>query len=170
LRRGRSGLGGGRRRRAGDHSQVTDGLFSPLFDRGAGDTSDAAWLQAMLDAEAALARALEQSGRAPAGAGAAVTAAARADRFDAAGLGRQGAAAGNPVPALVRALTAAVPEFAAPAVHQGATSQDILDTAAMLVARRVLGPAAADLAAAADAAAGLAAAHAGTVMAGRTLL
>jgi 3-carboxy-cis,cis-muconate cycloisomerase len=149
---------------------VTDGLFSPLFDRGAGDTSDAAWLQAMLDAEAALARALEQSGRAPSGAGAAVTAAARADRFDAAALGRSGAAAGNPVPALVRALTAAVPPFAAPAVHQGATSQDILDTAAMLVARRALGPAAGDLAAAADTAAGLAAAHAGTVMAGRTLL
>jgi 3-carboxy-cis,cis-muconate cycloisomerase len=149
---------------------VTDGLFAPLFARGAGDTSDAAWLQAMLDAEAALARALEQAGLAPAGAGAAVTAAARAGRFDAAELGRQGAPAGNPVPALVRALTAAVPDFAAPAVHQGATSQDIIDTAAMLVARQVIGAAGDDLAAAAGAAAGLAAAHAGTVMAGRTLL
>jgi 3-carboxy-cis,cis-muconate cycloisomerase len=149
---------------------VTDGLFSPLFDRGAGDTSDTAWLQAMLDAEAALARALELSGLAPSGAGAAVTAAARAERFDAAEIGRQGASAGNPVPALARALTAAVPAFAAPAVHQGATSQDIIDTAAMLVARRVITPAGDDLAAAADAAARLAAAHAGTVMAGRTLL
>ncbi|HEU5416641.1 MAG TPA: lyase family protein [Streptosporangiaceae bacterium] len=149
---------------------MTDGLFSPLFGRGAGDTSGTAWLQAMLDAEAALARALEQSGRAPAGAGAAVTAAARAELFDEAEIGRQGARAGNPVPALVRALTAAVPEFAAPAVHTGATSQDILDTAAMLVARRAIEPAGADLAAAAAAAARLAGEHAGTVMAGRTLL
>ena len=60
----------------------------------------------MLDTEAALARALERAGLAPAGAGAAVTAAARASAIDAAELGRQAALTGNPVPALVRALAA----------------------------------------------------------------
>ncbi|HUZ22988.1 MAG TPA: 3-carboxy-cis,cis-muconate cycloisomerase [Streptosporangiaceae bacterium] len=147
-----------------------DGLFSRLFDRGAAATGDDAWLQAMLDAEAALARALERAGQAPAGAGAAVTAAARASLFDAGQIGRQAALTGNPVPALVRALTALVPDFAASAVHRGATSQDIIDTAAMLMARRVIESAGTDLAAAAAAAAALAREHAGTVMAGRTLL
>ena len=146
------------------------GLFSALFGRGGVAAGDAAWLQAMLDAEAALARALERAGLAAPGAGAAVTQAARADRFDAAQLGAQAALTGNPVPALVRALTGQVPDFARPAVHQGATSQDILDTAAMLLARRAAEVIDADLAVAAGAAARLAAEHSGTVMAGRTLL
>ncbi len=55
-------------------------------------------------------------------------------------------------------------------MHSGATSQDILDTAAMLVVRRALRPILADLRAAADRCAELAERHAGTVMAGRTLL
>ena len=55
-------------------------------------------------------------------------------------------------------------------MHRGATSQDILDTAAMLVARQAVDGVLADLAAAAAAAAELAEAHAGTVMIGRTLL
>jgi 3-carboxy-cis,cis-muconate cycloisomerase len=146
------------------------GLFSALFSRGGVAAGDAAWLQAMLDAEAALARALEAAGLAPAGSGAAVTEAARAGHFDAGQLGAQAALTGNPVPALVRALTARVPPFARPAVHQGATSQDILDTAAMLMARRAAAVIEADLATAAAAAAALAADHSGTVMAGRTLL
>ena len=57
------------------------GLFSALFARGDVDAGDDAWLQAMLDTEAALARAAERAGLAPAGAGAAVTAIARADSF-----------------------------------------------------------------------------------------
>src|SRR6202035_4302616 len=56
------------------------------------------------------------------------------------------------------------------AVHAGATSQDIIDTAMMLLARRALRVIEGDLAAAAGAAAGLARQRAGTVMAGRTLL
>jgi 3-carboxy-cis,cis-muconate cycloisomerase len=122
----------------------------------------------MLDTEAALARALERAGLAPAGAGAAVTAAA-SGTFDAGGIGRQAASTGNPVPALVAALRKAAPA-AADTVHRGATSQDIIDTAAMLLARSALAALAADLAAAADGCAGLAAAHRDTVMAGRTLL
>src|SRR6266700_908667 len=130
------------------------GLFGGLFDRGGAPAGDEAWLQAMLDAEAALARALERAGLAADGAGAAVTAAADASRFDPADLGRQAALTGNPVPPLARALTAAVPSWAAGAVHRGATSQDILDTAAMLVAKRASHAILADLADAAAAAAG----------------
>ena len=145
------------------------GLFDGVFSRGAAATDGEAWLRAMLDTEAALARALERAGLAPAGAGAAVTAAA-SGTFDAGGIGRQAASTGNPVPGLVAALRQAVPPEAADTVHRGATSQDIIDTAAMLLARSALAALAADLAAAAGGCAGLAAAHRDTVMAGRTLL
>jgi 3-carboxy-cis,cis-muconate cycloisomerase len=147
-----------------------EGLFGGLFGHGAVGVGDQDWLQAMLDTEAALARALERAGLADAGAGAAVTAAAQADRFDAADIGRQATLTGNPVPALVRALSAGLPAGTREAVHRGATSQDIIDTALMLLARRALEVIGADLAATADRAAALAEAHAGTVMAGRTLL
>jgi 3-carboxy-cis,cis-muconate cycloisomerase len=146
------------------------GLFAGLFDTGGTRTGDGAWLQAMLDTEAALARALERAGLAPDGTGAAITAAAVVRRFDLGELGREAAKTGNPVPALARALRALVPADAAGAVHRGATSQDILDTAAMLLAKRGLQSTGADLAAAADAAATLAEAHTGTIMIGRTLL
>jgi 3-carboxy-cis,cis-muconate cycloisomerase len=124
----------------------------------------------MLDTEAALARALERAGLAGAGDGAAVTAAAQADRFDISEIGRAAALTGNPVPALVRALSAAVPPEHRDAVHRGATSQDIIDTAAMLLASRASDVIDADLCTAADRAAELAASHQDTVMAGRTLL
>jgi 3-carboxy-cis,cis-muconate cycloisomerase len=146
------------------------GIFGGVFAHGDVDTGDQAWLTAMLHTEAALARALERTGLAPAGAGAAVTEAANAGTIDAADLGRQAALTGNPVPALVRALTRSVPAEAAAAVHKGATSQDIIDTASMLLARRALAAVAADASAAADATAGLAAEHRDTVMIGRTLL
>jgi 3-carboxy-cis,cis-muconate cycloisomerase len=55
-------------------------------------------------------------------------------------------------------------------VHRGATSQDVVDSAAMLVARRALEALLADLGGAAEAAARLANEHRATVMAGRTLL
>jgi 3-carboxy-cis,cis-muconate cycloisomerase len=149
------------------------GLFGTLFARGAADASDAAWLQAMLDTEAALACAVERAGLAPPGSGAAVTAVAHADFFDNGTLGEAATATGNPVPALVRALTERLPESAAgaaAAVHKGATSQDIIDTAAMLIARSALDVILADLSAAAGSCATHAAEHAHTVMSGRTLL
>ena len=154
-----------------DHEEPSArGLFGGVFARGAADTGDAAWLQAMLDAEAGLARALERAGLAPAGAGAAVTEVARAGNFSAGEIGELAALTGNPVPALARALARQVPQAAVSAVHRGATSQDIVDTAAMLLARRAIGVILADLAWTADAAAGLAAAHRDTIMIGRTLL
>src|SRR5580704_18556366 len=107
------------------------GLFGGVFAKGGVEAGDIAWLQAMLDAEAGLARALERAGLAPAGSGEAVTAAAQAGNFDIGGLGELAALTGNPVPALARALARRVPQAAAGAVHRGATSQDIIDTAAM---------------------------------------
>jgi 3-carboxy-cis,cis-muconate cycloisomerase len=150
-----------------------------LFARGSAAgggavADDAAWLRSMLAAEAGLARALERAGLAPAGAGAAVTRAADASDFgpaEVAELGRATVLTGNPVPGLARVLTRRVTDPAARAVvHQGATSQDIMDTAAMLLARDALGAAVSDLTAAAGAAARLADANRGTLMIGRTLL
>lgn len=152
------------------------GLFDGVLARGPvrAAVSDQAWLQAMLDFEAALARAQARVGLVPAAAAGAITVAARADRFDAVELGAAAAASGNPVVPLVKALRAALRAArqadAAEHVHRGATSQDALDTAAMLVAHRALAPLLADLAGAADAAARLAAAHRDTPIAGRTLL
>ena len=145
-------------------------MFGGVFARGSAIINDRAWLQAMLDAEAGLARALERAGLAPAGAGEAVTRAARANDFDIAELGDLSALTGNPVPGLARALAVKVGGQQGRAVHRGATSQDILDTAAMLLARTAIDAARADLTAAAAAAAALATEHRTTPMIGRTLL
>jgi 3-carboxy-cis,cis-muconate cycloisomerase len=102
--------------------------------------SDRAWLQAMLDAEAALARAQARAGLISDDDAAAIATACAAERFDAGAIGAEAAKTGNPVVPLVKALTDAVEGPAAGHVHKGATSQDILDTAAMLVARRALEP------------------------------
>ena len=145
-------------------------MFGGVFRRGRVETGDQAWLRSMLAVEAALARAVERAGLVPAGAGAAVTKAAVADNFDVAELGELAALTGNPVPALSRALARRVPRTAAAAVHRGATSQDIIDTAAMLMARDALDQIIADVAAAARPAAALAGQYRATIMIGRTLL
>ena len=147
-------------------------LFGGIYARGAvaAQVSDHAWLQAMLDVEAALARACAAEGLIPGLAAEDITAACRADRFDLAQLGADAADSATPVVALVKALRAAVSEPAREHVHVGATSQDISDTAMMLVARRALMPLLADASAAADATAELARAHRDTPMIGRTLL
>ncbi|MCX5108084.1 3-carboxy-cis,cis-muconate cycloisomerase [Streptomyces sp. NBC_00378] len=133
-------------------------------------TGDSAFLQAMLDAEAALTRAQSECGLAPAGAGQAVTAAAAdTGRFDVRDLALRARAGGDPVIPLVMDLVAAVSPDNRPFVHRGAASQDILDTAAMLVAARTLAPLLDDLARTADAVARLATVHRNTPMAARTL-
>ncbi|MFJ1548519.1 3-carboxy-cis,cis-muconate cycloisomerase [Streptomyces sp. NPDC088246] len=136
-------------------------------------TGDAAYVRAMLDAEAALTRAQAALGLAPAAAAQAVTAAAaETARYDVRDLALRARSGGNPVIPLVADLTTAVAERdrqAAAHVHRGATSQDILDTAAMLVAARALEPVLADLGRAADVLARLAAEHRDTPIAGRTL-
>ncbi|MFE8946052.1 3-carboxy-cis,cis-muconate cycloisomerase [Streptomyces sp. NPDC007856] len=147
------------------------GLLAPEWARSgaASETSDHAYLRALLDAEAALTRAQAALGLAPAEAATAVTEAAALDRFDLRDLAARTPAGGNPVIPLVADLTKVVGEEYGAYVHRGATSQDILDTATMLVAVRTLGLALADLGRTERALAGLAAEHRETVMPGRTL-
>lgn len=153
---------------------VDAGLLSPVRAGSPAEetTSDRAWLQAMLDAEAALVRAQASLGNVPEEAARTITALARADRLDLRALAVLGRGAANPVVAVVRAFTdlvAAVDPAAADQVHRGSTSQDILDTAAMLVAARTLDVLLADLDDMAGSLRTLAGAHTGTLMAGRTL-
>ncbi|MFE3219513.1 3-carboxy-cis,cis-muconate cycloisomerase [Streptomyces antimycoticus] len=145
------------------------GLLSPVRAGSAVEdaTGDTAFVQAMLDAEAALARVV-----APAGAAEAVAGAARVELYDVRDLALRARSGGNPVIPLVADLTAAVAHAdgeAAPYVHRGATSQDIVDTAMMLVAARALPLIVADLDRTAAELARLAAAHRDTPMPGRTL-
>ncbi|CCK32337.1 3-carboxy-cis,cis-muconate cycloisomerase [Streptomyces davaonensis JCM 4913] len=134
--------------------------------------SDGAWLQAMLDAEAALSRAQAGLGTVPATAAQVITEAARADRLDLVALARQSRESANPVVALVREFTALVaardPESAR-WVHLGSTSQDILDTATVLVVGRALRLIRADLERVEESLARLARDHRDTLLAGRTL-
>jgi 3-carboxy-cis,cis-muconate cycloisomerase len=149
-------------------------LFAGLFSRGeaAEQTGDRALLRAMVDIELALVRALVGAGLAPADAALGLPDSDElALGLDAGALGRAAGEQGTPVPALVKALRRQLGEHPAAAhLHRGATSQDIIDTGLMLVARRALRPLLADLAAAADACALLAGSHRCTVQPGRTLL
>ncbi|MEW1720653.1 3-carboxy-cis,cis-muconate cycloisomerase [Streptomyces sp. NPDC093109] len=155
-------------------AQPDAGLLSPVragtpVEAAVGDL---AWLQAMLDAEAALVRAQARLGTVPAGAAETIRRAARAELLDLRALALAARETANPVVGLVRALTAVVARedrAAAEYVHRGSTSQDIFDTGAMLVAHRATGLILADLARVADALAGLAERHRDTPMAGRTL-
>jgi 3-carboxy-cis,cis-muconate cycloisomerase len=132
--------------------------------------SDRAWLQGMLDAERALATASAAVGLVPADAAARIAEGCRAELFDPEQLAREGRAVGNPAEPLVRALREAVGGEAADWVHYGATSQDIVDTAAMLVAREAGALVLAELDRLADGCAELAREHRGTPMAARTML
>jgi 3-carboxy-cis,cis-muconate cycloisomerase len=143
-------------------------IFVPAELRDA--VSDEAWLAAMLDAERALAGAESRVGAIPAAAAAAIAGACEAGSFDVAALAEEGRAVGNPAEPLVRALRERVGEPHARWVHFGATSQDVVDTAAMLVARRACGLVGAELDGAAAACARLVEAHRDTPMAARTLL
>ncbi len=132
------------------------------------EVSDEAWLRALLDVEAGLARAEARAGLIAAADAAAIGAACRPENFDLPALARATAEMGNPVGPLVRALVAAGNGPAAAQIHRGATTQDVLDTAAMVVIQRALGVLIGDLDRTCDAAAALAAKHRATVMAGRT--
>ena len=132
-------------------------------------TSDAAWVRAMLDAEAALARACALVTLIPADAADAIEAACATDLVDPADLARAAVASATPVVPLIAAIRAAVPGHAEH-VHLGATSQDIVDTALMLVTGRTRAIIDADLAGCLDRLAELVKHHRTTTQIGRTLL
>lgn len=150
------------------------GLFAPVRAGVPAEaaTGDLACLQAMLDTEAALARSQAVLGVVPERAARVITALARAERFDLPALAVAGRDAANPVVPLVRELTrlvAAEDPDAAHYVHQGSTSQDVLDTGLMLVASRTLALVLADVSRTSAALAALARRHRDTPMAARTL-
>jgi 3-carboxy-cis,cis-muconate cycloisomerase len=146
--------------------------FGPLFvpEQLLDAVSDRAWFAAMLEVESALARAEATAGIAPAEAADAIVDACRLDLYDLGELFQQGRAVGNPAEPLVRALRQQVGGDAAGYVHRGATSQDVIDTAAMLVSRRALDLIGAELDRVAAGLAALAETHRATPMAARTLL
>ena len=139
---------------------TSDELFAPIFvpDELREAVGGRAWLQAMLDAERALALATGVEG---------VAEACDASLYDIDTLAHEGRRVGNPVEPLVRALRQ---RSGAEGAHGGATSQDILDTAAMLVARKARTLIVSELDAVARACASLAEEHRSTVMPARTLL
>jgi len=150
-------------------------LLAPMFSSGPmrAVCNDVAYLQAMLDFEAALARAEAAAGVIPQSAAAPIGQACKASAFDLAGLAEAATRSGNLAIPLVKALTAAVartdPE-AARFVHWGATSQDVIDTATMLVLRSGIDVLRDDLDRAITGFAKLAQAHRNTAMVARTWL
>src|SRR3954465_7872929 len=142
-------------------SMPFDAIFVPDAMRAAVD--DRAWLAAMLEAEVALARAQARAGVTSAEAAEAVARACDPRRYDVEQLAHEARAAGNPIPALV---AAADTEW----FHHGATSQDIVDPAAMLVSRNALALIVEDLSAVAATCARLAEQYRDTPMIGRTLM
>lgn len=145
------------------------GLLTPLYGAGAvaARLTDDEWVRALLDVERALSRAAAEHGFVPVEHAKRIADTAFA--VDPAELAAASVEGGNPVIPLVRLMRAAVGD-AASAVHPGATSQDVMDTAVVLLVRRAADPLLADLRGAADAAAALAATHRDTPMMARTLL
>jgi 3-carboxy-cis,cis-muconate cycloisomerase len=138
--------------------------------------SDASIVQAMLGFEAALARAEARVGVIPQSAAEAIARLARAETFDAAELAElaeRSLRAGTMSIPLVKALTdrvrSADPE-SAKFVHWGATSQDVADTAMVLLLRRASTILGADNSRILEALRLASDQHAFTVMLGRTLL
>jgi 3-carboxy-cis,cis-muconate cycloisomerase len=167
---------------------VDGGLLAPVRagTRVEALTSDRAWVRAMLDAEAALARAQARAGLISGEAAALIDRTAAALTVDPADLARRSRQSAGPVAPLVSDLRQAVSragpqsvsqsvsqggagEDVARLVHLGATTQDILDTAAMLVATRAVAVITADLDSLLALLADLAQRHRTTVMAARTL-
>jgi 3-carboxy-cis,cis-muconate cycloisomerase len=149
-------------------------LFAGLFAHGeaAARVSDRALLEAMVEVEAALLGALADVGLAPSAAADELAGAlgSGALELDLDELGRATGEQGTPIPGLLRALRRQLSDTAAAHLHKGATSQDVIDTAVMLVAGRALDAILADLAAAADASASLVERWREAIVPGRTLL
>ncbi len=135
--------------------------------------SDLSILQALLDFEVALARAEARVGIVPKSAADRIAAAARADAFDIRSLSVSMFRAGTPTIPVVKALTEKVratdPEAAA-WVHWGATSQDVADTALVLLLKRAQTILAGDLQRLEKALITISERHKATVMLSRTLM
>src|SRR5947208_821384 len=150
-------------------------LLAPMLSSAAmrAVCDDVACLQNMLDFEAALARAEAAVGVIPNAAAGPITAACRAESFDLAALAEAATRSGNLAIPLVKVLTANVAKMdtdAARYVHWGATSQDVIDSAAMLGLRAGIDALLADTGRAVTGFAELARRHRNTAVVARTWL
>ena len=135
--------------------------------------SDQSVLQAMLDFESALARAEARAGVIPQSAANVIRKLAKAENFDIAHLAAATLRAGTPGIPLAKALTEKVRTANADAagyVHWGATSQDVADTALILLLKRAQPVLSADIVRLTRALKKLSHEHKQTVMLGRTLM
>ncbi|HKS73484.1 MAG TPA: 3-carboxy-cis,cis-muconate cycloisomerase [Terriglobales bacterium] len=147
-------------------SLATTGEMAEIF-------SDHSVLEAMLAFEVGLARAEARLGLIPAPAAAAIAAAARTDSFDTSELAAQTLRAGTPGIPLSKALTERVRSVDASAagfVHWGATSQDVADTAMVLLLKKARSVLERDLGRLDAALIRHSENHKNTVMLGRTLM
>src|SRR6266545_4867074 len=144
-------------------------IFAPLFSDAeiSALLTDEAFVRALVDVEKALARAEARVGVIETSA-AELIARACANKIDLAALTKGTASSGFPIIALVQELRKQVGAEAAPFIHWGATTQDIMDTACVLQLRSAvnlirirLGEIARHLSALADR-------HRTTILAGRT--
>ncbi|ARJ04315.1 3-carboxy-cis,cis-muconate cycloisomerase [Cnuibacter physcomitrellae] len=142
--------------------------LDPLAALGGDEASDDAVLAAMVDVERALLRAWGELEEVDVAAEAARLDAAR---LNAAALAEGNALHGNPVIALLAGLREQVPAEgpARDLLHRGATSQDVVDTALVLVVARSLPSIRHDLVTAGERLAELADRHVATLQVGRTL-
>ncbi|MGF6345735.1 3-carboxy-cis,cis-muconate cycloisomerase [Variovorax sp. W2I14] len=150
---------------------IFEGFLSTSETLGA--FSDRAFVDAMLRFEAALARAQAAEGLIPESAAHSIVGSCKVELFDVAKIVRESGRAGSVAIPLVKALREAVGLFnaeAAPFVHFGSTSQDVIDSAMALVTREAVALVETDLAKAADALLRLATQHAETPMLARTLM
>jgi 3-carboxy-cis,cis-muconate cycloisomerase len=150
-------------------------LLAPMLSAAAmrAVCDDVTCLQNMLDFEAALARAEAATGVIPKSAAGPITNACKAESFDITALAEAATRSGNLAIPLVKALTARVAQIDADAsryVHWGATSQDVIDTAAMLTLRAAIDASIADIDRAIRGFAQLARQHRDTAVVARTWL
>jgi 3-carboxy-cis,cis-muconate cycloisomerase len=135
--------------------------------------SDGSVVRAMLAFEAALVRAEAKVGVIPQAAADAIETAAKERDFDLAGLAHGGLRAGTIAIPLVKRLTEKVhskDSHASRFVHWGATSQDVIDTALVLLLKRAHSLISSDLVRLEAALHQLSERHKDTLMLGRTLL
>lgn len=145
-------------------------LFGPMFAQPEVTAlyTDQAYVQRLLDVEAALARAQARLGVIPQASADAITAQCAVFQPDVPRLSEGLLRDGVPLPALLAQLRPALSPGAREHLHFGATSQDIVDTAFVLGARSALAVLRRLVTGVGDLLAALAQTHAATLMPGRT--
>lgn len=143
-----------------------DGMLSPVSAGSDSIVSDVAIRAALVEVEIGYLGALESVGIAPAGIAARVD---TSELTSIADLAARSVLGGNPLIPLLADLRSRLPDDVAGWLHKGATSQDIIDTALMLTAKRARAAVLTSVDAAIQSLASLADEHRGTVAAARTL-